>query len=574
MTEIEKLKSRIEDAIYTNTEGAITGNVLQNTLKDMVDTIDTKVTTEYISAEDADTVFNGMTEAISGKADASAIPTRTSQLTNDSSFITQTDVNNGLYKDMPYIDPQTGQADPNLRVAVPYATTEDVYNYSHRDHYTKDEVDAKMSDKQDAVTNGTVVQIVNAPSAATRKKLELVNEAGDEVTTIVTSSDINSGWSQGGDTRLATIGMIKAKLAEKADASDLADYYTKDEVDAVIGGIDFATYFDGVEYDSSNTRINFKHGNTVLAYISASAFIKDGMVSNVAISNGNLVVTFNTDAGKEPISIPLTSIFDPSNYYSKQQADDKFATSASLSSVATSGSYNDLSNKPTIPDVSGKANTADLATVATSGSYNDLSNKPTIPTTLASLTDDSTHRVVTDTEKSTWSGKQDALTFDDSPTSGSNNPVKSGGVYTALLAKADQSTTYTKTEVNNLIVPANTTISVVQSLPSSGSANTIYRVQGQSSYTDWGWDGTQYIALATYNGTNLYSSVGDNIDGAMTQKATTKAINDAMKTIDISALLNIIDVAEDGFYFIDENYYIGVAITNNGLIGLKNVGYK
>lgn len=31
-------------------------------------------------------------------------------------------------------------------------------------------------------------------------------------------------------------------------------------------------------------------------------------------------------------------------------------------------------------DISGKANTADLATVATSGSYNDLTNKPTIPT--------------------------------------------------------------------------------------------------------------------------------------------------------------------------------------------------
>ena len=38
-----------------------------------------------------------------------------------------------------------------------------------------------------------------------------------------------------------------------------------------------------------------------------------------------------------------------------------------LSTVATSGSYTDLSNKPS------------LATVATSGSYNDLSNKPTIP---------------------------------------------------------------------------------------------------------------------------------------------------------------------------------------------------
>ena len=38
-----------------------------------------------------------------------------------------------------------------------------------------------------------------------------------------------------------------------------------------------------------------------------------------------------------------------------------------LSTVATTGSYNDLTNKPT------------LSTVATTGSYNDLTNKPTIP---------------------------------------------------------------------------------------------------------------------------------------------------------------------------------------------------
>lgn len=44
-----------------------------------------------------------------------------------------------------------------------------------------------------------------------------------------------------------------------------------------------------------------------------------------------------------------------------------------------------------------------------SGNYNDLTNKPTIPDELADLSDDSTHRVVTDTEKTTWSGKQDAL---------------------------------------------------------------------------------------------------------------------------------------------------------------------
>jgi len=63
-----------------------------------------------------------------------------------------------------------------------------------------------------------------------------------------------------------------------------------------------------------------------------------------------------------------------------------------LATVATSGSYNDLSGKPTIPAaqvnsdwnaVSGVAqllNKPTLAAVATSGSYNDLSNKPAIST--------------------------------------------------------------------------------------------------------------------------------------------------------------------------------------------------
>lgn len=67
-----------------------------------------------------------------------------------------------------------------------------------------------------------------------------------------------------------------------------------------------------------------------------------------------------------------------------------------LAAVATSGSYNDLSDKPTIPtnvsalqndagyltqhqSLAAYAKTADLKTVATSGDYNDLTNKPIIP---------------------------------------------------------------------------------------------------------------------------------------------------------------------------------------------------
>ena len=68
------------------------------------------------------------------------------------------------------------------------------------------------------------------------------------------------------------------------------------------------------------------------------------------------------------------------------------ANSADLATVATSGSYNDLTNKPTIPTaqvnsdwnattgVARILNKPTLATVATSGAYSDLSGKPTIPT--------------------------------------------------------------------------------------------------------------------------------------------------------------------------------------------------
>lgn len=38
------------------------------------------------------------------------------------------------------------------------------------------------------------------------------------------------------------------------------------------------------------------------------------------------------------------------------------------------------------------------------------------------------------------SGKQDALVFDSTPTSGSTNPVTSGGIYTALSGKQDSLT--------------------------------------------------------------------------------------------------------------------------------------
>lgn len=97
-------------------------------------------------------------------------------------------------------------------------------------------------------------------------------------------------------------------------------------------------------YDSNSKKILLKNkANTTLAEIDATAFIKDGMVSQVEVSNGNLVITFNTDAGKNPISVPISDIFDANNYYTKTEADSKFLTShQSLSNYVTLSTDQDI----------------------------------------------------------------------------------------------------------------------------------------------------------------------------------------------------------------------------------------
>jgi len=91
------------------------------------------------------------------------------------------------------------------------------------------------------------------------------------------------------------------------------------------------------------------------------------------------------------------SIPDPQVQSDWAEADntkvDYIKNKPNLSTVATSGSYNDLTDKPSIPDPQVQSDWAEadntkadyiknkpnLATVATSGSYNDLSDKPSIP---------------------------------------------------------------------------------------------------------------------------------------------------------------------------------------------------
>lgn len=85
-----------------------------------------------------------------------------------------------------------------------------------------------------------------------------------------------------------------------------------------------------IEYDSQTKKIELKNAEgETLSEIDATAFIKDGMVNNVAIVGDYLVITFNTDAGKEAINIPMSSFFDASAYYTKSEVDGSFLNQVS-----------------------------------------------------------------------------------------------------------------------------------------------------------------------------------------------------------------------------------------------------
>ena len=145
----------------------------------------------------------------------------------------------------------------------------------------------------------------------------------------------------------------------------------------------------------------------IKSYIASQLNTKAPSVHTHTISEIDDLSSLQMGGGytKSEVDTLLTGKADTSHTHTKSEITDF----PNLSTVATSGNYNDLTNKPTIPTVdsalsststnalqnkvintelSKKANTGHthtvsdvtdfptLATVATSGSYNDLSNKP------------------------------------------------------------------------------------------------------------------------------------------------------------------------------------------------------
>ena len=174
------------------------------------------------------------------------------------------------------------------------------------------------------------------------------------------------------------------------------------------------------QYNKTDKKIYFYSGatsETPVSSIDATDFIKDGMVSTVAIkdvtnSGSCLVITFNVDAGKEAIVIPVSKIFNSNNYYPKSETSGKTEIANALNSKVNTS---DLSNYYKKTETSGKtdldtafglkANSADLTAHTGNNTIHITADERTkwnnATTTLASHIGDTTVHVTAD-ERTKW----------------------------------------------------------------------------------------------------------------------------------------------------------------------------
>lgn len=168
----------------------------------------------------------------------------------------------------------------------------------------------------------TTAQTDSQITAATSALAQTIEEAGYQ-----NASQVNAAIT-------AVTNPINATLtAHTANTEIHVTLANKEAWNAKLDAADVEGFFGAVNYDKESKRINFYNtstGGTVLGYVDATDFIKDGMVSNVEIKDvaekgACLVITFNGDSGKQAIEIPISQIFNADNYYNKSQTDSAIA---------------------------------------------------------------------------------------------------------------------------------------------------------------------------------------------------------------------------------------------------------
>lgn len=296
---------------------------------------------------------NAISTAVANKADRSEIPTKVSDLTNDSGFVNSTQVNNALA----------------------------AYTYPSQDLYTQSDIDTML-----AQISSLKIEVVDAlPSTGSADTIYLlkVRQQGNDI--YQEYFWVNNAWE--------LIGGI-----------DLTDYYTKTEVNTLLTAKADVSAIPTKTSDltnDSNFAVDANYVHTDNNYTTAEKNKLAGIAAGAEVNVQSNWAQTNSSADdfiKNKPSIP-TKTSDLTN-------DSGFITTSAIP-TKVSAFTNDAGYLNEIPDdsvglnqldstivnalnnINNKANTADLASVAFSGSYNDLANKPTIPAKTSDLTNDS-----------------------------------------------------------------------------------------------------------------------------------------------------------------------------------------
>jgi len=221
------------------------------------------------------------------------------------------------------------------------------------------------------------------------------------IPTVVSAFTNDAGYQTSAQVNTAIQAVVGAAPAALNTLAKIDAQLASDESAAAV----LTTTVSG-KADKATTLAGYGITDAITAATAASTYAaKATTLAGYGITDA---ITSATAASTYAAKATTLSGYGITDAYTKTQVDTALglkANTASLATVATSGSYADLTNKPTIPTVptavsaftndagyqtsanvssyvttaiAGKANTSSLATVATSGAYSDLTGKPTL----------------------------------------------------------------------------------------------------------------------------------------------------------------------------------------------------
>ena len=255
---------------------------------------------------------------------------------------------------------------------------------------------AGLATKQDTLTAGANITIQNNVISATAEPQQQADWAETDTSSVqyiqhkpdlsvyATGSELTAGLATKQDviSDLATIRSGAAAGATAVQPADLAPYATtSDMTTALASKQDTLTAGSNIVIDNNNVISATADPQVQADWAQADSSEVDYIKNKPDLSVYATTSAMNTAlAGKQDV------ISDLSDIRAGAALGDTAVQPADLATVATTGDYDDLTDKP---DLSIYAESANLATVATTGSYADLTNTPSIPTATSDLTNDS-----------------------------------------------------------------------------------------------------------------------------------------------------------------------------------------